>query len=98
MGLREAAIVAGFDLRESLRSRKAPVLLVLYTGGAVTGAAIFVAVLRELENTLARQLGVAETDHPGALTQQLMQSEDFVDLFRGLVGDDQLARSLLDVP
>ena len=72
--LRDALVVAGFDLFESLRSRKVLVLLTLYLAGASAAAGIFVTVLREIENTVARTLAVGETSKPGTMTAQVMDS------------------------
>ena len=96
--LRDMLLVAGFDLRSSLRSWKAMGLLALYLAGAMAATAGFVTFLRELENALADQLGVAQTEQPGAMAQELMQSPETLELLGGLLGDAQLAGELVSIP
>jgi ABC-type transport system involved in multi-copper enzyme maturation permease subunit len=96
--LRDALVVARFDLSESLRSRRALVLLLLFVAGSMAAAGVFVTVLREVENALAAQLQVAAVDAPGAMTDRLLQSPELVEVLAGLLGDEALARKLLTVP
>ena len=95
---RDASIVAAFELRDSLRSRKAIVLLVLYVAGAAAASGIFLRVLLEIEHTLADTLGVAASSQPGAATHALFASDQFLSIISGLVGDRALARSLVSLP
>ena len=92
--IRSIGLVAGFDLLESLRSRKAIALLLLYLIASLGGAAIFIHVLGELRDRIAQEAGVM-----GAMaTQALLRSEQLVELIGDLVGDEALARSLLSIP
>ena len=95
---RDAAIVAAFDLAESLRSRKVLVFLVLYVVGAIAAAVMFTEVLRTVETELAEQLLVAQTNRPGSLTQAVMQSEELYRVLSRLVRDRDLAATLVTVP
>lgn len=45
---RDAALIAGFDLRESLRTRRALVLVLLYVLIAATASGIYVSVVRTI--------------------------------------------------
>ncbi len=92
--LRSIGLVAGFDLLESLRSRKAIALLLLYLIASVSGSAIFIHVLGELRDRVGQELGVMGT----LATQALLQSEQLVELIGDLVGDRSLARTLLSLP
>ena len=96
--LRDAVLVALFDLAESLRSRKVLVLLALYVAGATVAAAGFVSALGRMENTLAGQLGVSSTGHPGAVTEALQQSKQLKDTIGSLIGDPALAAELVHIP
>lgn len=96
--LRDAWIVARFDLFESLRSRKAIVFLVLYVAGAIAATWIFTEVLQEVEEQLAEQLLVARTSTPGSLTQAVMESPELRGVLARLVRDDALADTLLSLP
>lgn len=96
--LRDAAIVAAFDLGESLRSRKVLVFLVLYVAGAVASTLIFTEVLQTIEEELAEQLLVARTDTPGSLTEAVMQSPELHRVLARLVHDRELASALVRLP
>ncbi len=96
--LRDALVVAAFDLGESLRSRKVLVLLVLYVAGAVGSTVLFTEVLQDVEEELAEQLLVARTDTPGSLTQAVMESPELLRVLTRLVRDEALARALVRVP
>lgn len=96
--LRDALVVAAFDLQSSLRSRKALLLLGLYVAGAVAAAAGFVTMLRAIEDTAAQALSVAATEQPGAMTTSLMDNEQLLDVAAELTGDRELARELLGIP
>lgn len=96
--MRSTLLVAWFDLRESLRSRKALALLVIYLIGAMAATGLFVALLSEVESAVASSLAVAQTDRPGAMTEALMQSEELLSIISGLVGDADLARELVSIP
>ncbi len=96
--LRDALVVAGFDLGESLRSRKVIVLVVLYVLGSVGATLIFTEALSSIETELAASLLVARTDTPGSLTQALMESPELLGIVRRLVHDADLAAVLVRVP
>ena len=96
--LRDAWLVARFDLGESLRSRKVLVFLALYVAGAVAATLIFTEVLQRVEEQLAEQLLVARTDTPGSLTQAMMESPELRGVLSRLVDDDALAEALLAIP
>ena len=54
--MRSILLVTWFDLRESLRSRQAVALLIIYLLGSMAATGLFVALLSEIENALK--------DHP----------------------------------
>lgn len=96
--LRDALVVARFDLAASLRSRKALVLLGLYLAGSVAASAGFVELLEAIEKTAADTLQVASTGRPGTMTASVMESEQLLQVVQELVGDEDLARELLAIP
>jgi len=96
--LRDALVIAAFDLGESLRSRKVLVFMVLYVVGAIGATVIFTEVLQEVELALAEQLLVARTSDPGSLTQAVMESPELLRVLTRLVRDDALARMLVAEP
>jgi ABC-type transport system involved in multi-copper enzyme maturation permease subunit len=98
VGLRDIAVVAGYELGEALRSRRVLILTLLFVGGAVAGTLVFVELLESLEATLAEALAVAEPGKPGAVTAALMQSPEFLRMLGRLVRDDALASELAGLP
>lgn len=96
--LRDAWIVAQFDLGESLRSRKVLIFLLLYVAGAVAAAWVFTEILQSIETELAEQLLVARTDRPGSLTTAVMESPELRRVLSKLVGDRDLGAALVTVP
>lgn len=96
--LRDAWVVARFDLGESLRSRKVLVFLSLYVLGAIAAAIIFTELLQTIETELAEQLLVAQTDRPGSLTEAVMRNSELRRVLTRLVRDPDLALALLNVP
>lgn len=90
--LRTIRLVAGFDLYESLRSRKAIALLLIYTVAALAGSALFIQLLNRVMVELADNLGKEAT-------AQLLESDELVEVIAKLVDNDEtVARALLSVP
>jgi ABC-type transport system involved in multi-copper enzyme maturation permease subunit len=85
-------LVAGFDLLESLRSRKAIVLLALYSVGAVGASLIFIRVLTAIQERLEAEVGQAVD------MKQLMESKGMVRVMGALAGDDQIASAIVAIP
>ena len=89
---RSIRLVAGFDLYESLRSKKAIALLLIYTVVALGGSALFIEALNTMMEGLAERLGKE-------VTAELLASDELVDIIAKLVGNDKtIARELLSVP
>ena len=70
----------------------------LYVAGAIAATGMFVRILQEIESVVAQQLRVAQTSRPGALTEKMLASEEFMGVVSGLIGDETLAQELLGVP
>ena len=96
--LRDALLVASFDLGAALRSRRALVLIGLYLAGACASALLFTEILGEVENAVAAQIGVAATRRPGTMSGAIMDSPELREVLSGLVGDGELVGSLLTIP
>ena len=60
--LRDVLTVAGQELAESLRTRRALLLLILFCGGTVAGTWAFTAFLRTVEAQLVEALGLDAGD------------------------------------
>ncbi len=90
--LRTVGLVAGFDLYESLRSRKALALILIYVVIAIGGTALFSSLVNRLFAQIGEQLGPEMVD-------KLLESEEVVKLVTRLTGGDEvLARELLRIP
>jgi ABC-type transport system involved in multi-copper enzyme maturation permease subunit len=85
-------LVAEFDLLESLRSRKALVLLMLYALGAAGGAAIFVRVLVAIRERLEEEVGRAVD------MKQLMENPGMERIAGALTGDVDVASAVVGIP
>jgi ABC-type transport system involved in multi-copper enzyme maturation permease subunit len=85
-------LVALFDLLESLRSRKAVVLLALYMLGSLGASAIFIRVLSVIRERLEDDLG-QRVD-----MKQLMESPGMARIAGALAGDAEVAGAILAIP
>jgi len=85
-------LVATFDLLESLKSRKALVLLLLYLAGAFGASLIFIRVLTGLQEQLSEQLGAAVD------MKMLMESPAMEKFVGKLVGDAETGRAIVAIP
>jgi len=93
-----AAVVARHELADSVRSRRALVVLVLYFLGALAATLLFVKVLHEVENRVESALGVAKSERAGGATSALWKNEFFRETLISLTGDRKLALELLSLP
>ena len=96
--LRDVLLVARFDVLRALRTWWAGALFLLY-GLATAGAAwAFIKLVGVMENALARQLGVPTTDTPGAMLNQLVESDSFREVLENMVGSEAALEQVLQVP
>ncbi len=95
---RQFGTVTANELVDSVRSRRALVLLFLYLVGAIVGCALFIQVLHKVEVKLVESIGLTASSDPGEVTRTLWESSNFRHIMEELVGDDKLAAQLLDVP
>lgn len=96
--IRDIYLVARFEVLRAIRTWRALALLLLYGIGYGGASYIFVAILHGLENQVARQLGVATTDKPGALLNKLVESDMFHELILGMTGNENLVAELTRIP
>lgn len=97
-GARDVLVVARFEGLRAVRTWRALALFVLYGVATCGGAYLFTRVVGLMENALARQLGVAETRVPGAMLQDLVQSESFRAMIEAMVGSAHGADQIAGVP
>lgn len=91
---RDLLIVAGHELTDSIRSRRAMLIAILFGACAAIATSGFVSVLKSAEQQLVASLGLDAGISGGSATV-LWKSEFFRSMIIGLVGDKNLAESLL---
>src|SRR5262249_32363416 len=96
--MRDALLVARFEMLRALRTWRALALLVLYAVAAAGAAWLFAEFVGMLENTVADQLGVARTEPPGAMLDTLVASDTWRDFVGELVGSEHLVEHVLRIP
>lgn len=90
--LRTVGLVAGFDLYESLRSRKALALILIYVVIALGATALFASAVNRVFAQLAEQVGTDMVD-------KVMESDEMQRLVTRMTGGDEaLAQELLRIP
>jgi hypothetical protein len=67
--VRDAVLVAGFDLRESLRTRRALVLVLLYLLIACAASGIYVQIVRELDRRVSSDGRARRPATPSAMAE-----------------------------
>ena len=88
---RDVALVARFELAESLRSRLLAVMILLFVGSGGLGSWIYSAIVSKAEARAAELLSAPATKRPGAATRSLRGSKSYRDVVRAFVHDDQQA-------
>ncbi len=90
-------LVARFEVLRAVRTWRALALVVLY-GVATAGAAwLFIRMVGFMETTVAQQLGVAATETPGAMLDQLVASDTYRKLLAAMV-PEHLIDFVISVP
>jgi len=97
-GLRDVVLIAAFDLRESLRTRRALVLVLLYLLIATSAAGIYVRVLAEITERLGALPELAEAPHAAATMTMVKDSGYQTLLLFFADGDAALANHLATYP
>jgi len=96
--VRQVGWVAQQELADSIRSRRVWVFLLLYLAGSVAATILFLNLLQKMEAQLAETLRLDPAGDPGAVTAALWESTAFRGMMARLIGDRQLAESLLAIP
>lgn len=96
--MRDVALIAWFELFRAVRTWRAVALLVLYAVAAAGAGYLFVQVIGLMEHALAESLGVAATETPGAMVDDLLKSEALLDLLTAMIGSREQVDRLLGVP
>jgi len=90
--------IAGYELIDAFRSKRAIILLILYLMGSIGASLVFINVLHKIERQTVEAMGLTPSDEPGATTRTLWKSKHFEKMMIGLVGDKELAQRLLSIP
>ena len=85
-------LVAEFDLLESLRSRKAIVLLSLYFVGALGASGIFIRIITVIREGLEERVGQAVD------MKEMMESPGMRQVVGALAGDADVAEAIVSIP
>jgi ABC-type transport system involved in multi-copper enzyme maturation permease subunit len=95
---RDAWVVAAQEWSDSLRSRRAMVILLLFLLGAVAGTLMSIRFIHSVEKGLAGVMQLEAGTGTGGTTTALWKSRVFRDAVSNMVDDKELAESLLDQP
>lgn len=95
---RSTLTVANHELADSIRSRRAIVLLILYFAGSIAGTLIFIKILHEVESQVVKAVGLDPAKNPGGVTATLWESSAFKEIVFHLVGNRETAEELLRIP
>jgi hypothetical protein len=91
VSLRDVALVARFELGESLRSRLLAVMILLFVGAGALGAWTYSAFVEQAEEKAAQVLDAPRAGKPGAAVRRLRDSQSYRDVLRFFVRDDRKA-------
>jgi ABC-type transport system involved in multi-copper enzyme maturation permease subunit len=85
--LRDVGLIAGFDLRESLRTRRALVLVLLYVLIAASASGIYIRIMAEIQDNIAAIPEVA-ADPDAAMAMGMVQDSGYRMLLLFFAGGD----------
>ena len=96
--LKDIWVVTRYELADSVRSKRAVILLVLYLAGAMLACNGFITAIHRVEAQLAESLSLPASSSAGAVTEALWRSKVFRRMIVGLVGEKEVALEILSVP
>ncbi len=91
---RDACIIAGQELSESIRTKRAILLIILTCGIMVGGTLMFIKLIESVETQLVSALAL-DAGPSGSATTTLWRSPFFREVLTQMVGDKDIAQSLL---
>ncbi len=95
---RDIAIVARFELAESVRSKLIVVMVLLFVGAGSVGAWGYTEALRKIEENAARALGAPSSGRPGATVRRLRDTTSYRNMLRIMIRDDRKADYFARMP
>ncbi|OVE75678.1 hypothetical protein BVX97_03845 [bacterium E08(2017)] len=96
--LRDMWVVGRNELAESVRSRRALVVLILYLAGSVLTCNIIVSVIHKAENSISKALQLPPSTSAGVVTDALWEHRPFRHAMVEVIGDRRVAMELFEVP
>lgn len=96
--LRDIGIVAWNEVTDAVRSRRAILWILLYLVSALAATFAFTIILHQIETEVARLAQIGQVNKAGVMTQSLWESNSFRHIVIGLVGDKELAESVIRKP
>lgn len=96
--MRDAVLVARFQLARAVRTRSALALCLLYLLGSTGATYVFTRILLEIENETAKVLKVPEVSKPGAMLETLRERGDLESILDALIGRPDLIGWAMDQP
>ncbi len=96
--LRALTVVTGHEFLDALRSRRALVVLILYTAMAVLTTNSAINVLQKVEDELSSALQLDEPAAAGTVSSSIWKSERFRRMVARAVGEDSLVNDLIGTP
>jgi ABC-type transport system involved in multi-copper enzyme maturation permease subunit len=91
---RDVFIVAGQELSDSIRTKRAILLIILMCGIMVAGTLMFIKLIKSVETQLVSALGL-DAGPTGSATATLWKSDFFRHALSEMVGDKDVAQTLL---
>jgi len=96
--MRDVFLIAQFELFRAIRTWRAVALVLLYAVATIGAGYLFANAIGLAEKALAESLGVAATEVPGAMMDDLIASDGFMEVLRAMVGSTDGAERLMEVP
>lgn len=98
LSVRDALLVARFQLARAVRTRSALALCLLYLLGSTGATYVFTRILLEIENETARVLKVPSVEKPGAMLDTLREQGDLASILKPLINRPDLLDWGLEQP
>ena len=95
---RDVLIIAGQEMTDSIRSRRALVVIVLFLSITLAMTLLSIKFIHAMEDALSGVLMLDSSEHTGAVTATLWKNNMFRDLIIKITGDRDVALALLQFP
>ncbi len=96
--VRDAALIARFELGEALRSKLLVVMLLLFVGAGALGAYGYTELVGQIEDRAAAVMNAPAARRPGAALGRLRETTSYRDMLRVFFKDEQKADYFARLP